>query len=475
MDLWHPGAQLQSRYTLVAPRDDHGLGDAWTATDRVFGDRRVTVKCLRAVEGLSRIPRGLQRTLRGARGLRHPHRLPMLDEGVWASRPYVVYEHTAAPSLGARIDAQADAGPLPVGWMRQCFEGAAAAVMAGHAERSPQVHGLLCPATVLVFDGPDGPDAQVVDAGLLGELDFPAPVPGRARTASCLAPELHAGEAPTVLTDVFALGLVLLEMLADRGSTLDGIAGYRRRADVPEALWSVVLRVTRAQPSARLSSVEKLLAVLAPAWEAPVVRVSKAPPAGGVGPSLRQSVAPSLPAAEGLVLPALSASPEACPDARANRDSLTRPLRAEHLAAVMEYLPEPEPDPEPDPEPTLLDATALLSGGDIHRTLNPDELALLTRVFARESEVTLDLSSTFQLNADVEALARAAEAHRLRLAAEEGADPSPDPSPDPPREAPRAPAAPAPPAQTQVPPWAWVALGATGVVAVTLVTLLLRR
>lgn len=472
MQSWEPGALISERYTLVGPRDDHGLGEAWRATDRHFGDRRVTVKSLRRVEKLVRLPRALQRNLRAARGFRHPHALSIIDEGVFAERGFVVYEHTDAPSLGSLLDASPEA-PRDLAFMRRTFERSAAAVMAGHAEKTPFVHGLVCPATVLIFEGPAGPAPWVIDGGLFGEVDFHRPEPGRARTALCLAPEQHAAEAPTVLTDVFALGLLLLEMLADRGSTRDGIAGYRRRPEVPDALWSVLLRVTRSSPSARLSSVEKLLAVLAPCWDAPRSMRPPAPAAGAPASAPDLSRIAPAPAAlpQALELPPLDAM------GRDNRESLTLPLKAEHIAAVLEALPDTPTgsiatlgDPLNDPEPTLLDA---LQSAELQHTLNEDEMALLTRSVERESEMTIDLSSTFQLNADVEALARAASAWHARTAAEEAATPPSAPEPTPPTPGTRTQRLDAAPTRVEpdaaaIPPWAWVSAGAMLALAVAL-------
>ena len=164
-----------------------------------------------------------------------------------------------------------------------------------HVHDRGLAHGDLKPANVLVQDGEPSvrtrgsrPVVRLVDFGVSEEIasgsrdEGAGPCPF---TPAYAAPEIYDGAAPSVASDVFALGSVLGDLVASCPERPVGPAcrGYpSREAAMP--LFDVVIRATRPSAAERYESVNDLLAdvreaAVAVAWATiPVVR-GDGPPA----------------------------------------------------------------------------------------------------------------------------------------------------------------------------------------------------
>ena len=115
------------------------------------------------------------------------------------------------------LDRARSSGELPdLALLRWVFDGIAGAMEAAHAASLPLTHGALTPGSVIVLAAAArGVPCALLDLGLAPWLAPPSDAPARsARMLVARAPELHAGAAATVATDVFALGALWTEMLA---------------------------------------------------------------------------------------------------------------------------------------------------------------------------------------------------------------------------------------------------------------------
>ncbi len=179
-------------------------------------------------------------------------------------RPYLAQELLVGPRL--------DQVPRRAPWTRVLAwgRGLARAVAAAHA--GGVIHRDIKPGNVMLVD-----DRRVMlfDFGLAWLVDGSAPdelrltAPGSVvGTPAYVAPELWFGGDPDILSDVYALGLSLYELLVGElpHARLDRVALKEevchrelpsvasQRPDVPQALATLIDRCVASDPAARMRS-----------------------------------------------------------------------------------------------------------------------------------------------------------------------------------------------------------------------------
>ncbi|MEM0962759.1 MAG: serine/threonine-protein kinase [Bacteroidota bacterium] len=171
--------------------------------------------------------------------LEHPGIARLLDGGVRGETPYLVMEYVE----GEPITTYADQRQLATHDRVRLFAEVCEAV--GHAHRHLVVHRDLKPSNVLVAEDERQRSRPVLlDFGIAKLLDEERPeVTTRTAlprlTPEYAAPEQVTGEAVTTATDVYALGVLLYELLA----------GTRPYEVDTRTLSGVVQAVTEARPS----------------------------------------------------------------------------------------------------------------------------------------------------------------------------------------------------------------------------------
>jgi eukaryotic-like serine/threonine-protein kinase len=209
-------------YTLERPLGAGGMGTVWLArrTDGRF-EGSVAIKLLNLAlldrEGQARFRR--EGTILAS--LSHPNIARLLDAGVTASgQPYLVLEFVD----GLRLDRYADRERLDLASRLQLFLQVADAV--AHAHTHFVVHRDLKPSNILVSG--DG-QVKLLDFGIATLLsDSPGQdartattLAGRALTPEYAAPEQVTGRGVTMATDVYALGVLLYQLLVGRHPTAE--------------------------------------------------------------------------------------------------------------------------------------------------------------------------------------------------------------------------------------------------------------
>ncbi len=196
--------------------------------------------------------------------LQHPHIAQLLDAGFSSTdTPFLALEFVD----GADLVSHCALRGLSVRERLALFIDVCAAVE--HAHRSLIVHRDLKPSNVLV--GADG-NVKLVDFGiakLLGGEGDRTRTQARRLTRSYAAPEQLAGDAATTAVDVYALGMLLAELLGGRrpqrsdAGTATGapaFAGEALRRKLGTDLHAIVCAATRPDPARRYPSVEALRA-----------------------------------------------------------------------------------------------------------------------------------------------------------------------------------------------------------------------
>ncbi|MEX2268321.1 MAG: protein kinase [Acidimicrobiia bacterium] len=253
---------LDARYELGHRIGGGGMADVVEAYDRKL-DRRVAVKLLR--DGSSD-PRARERFVHEAQAaarFTHPNVVAVYDVGETGGQPYLVMELIEGRTLKEVL---AEHGPLPVEQALAAGDALLAALGAAH------VHGLVHrdvkPANMLI--GANGrvklADFGIAKAiqGATAGLTATGEIVG---TPAYLSPEQVEGRDATPRTDLYAVGVVLYEMLAgtppfQADQALAVALAHRddpvppleaHRADLPAGLSQVIGRALEKDPERRFT------------------------------------------------------------------------------------------------------------------------------------------------------------------------------------------------------------------------------
>lgn len=254
---------LGDRYVLEALVGRGGMAEVYRAHDRML-DRSVAVKLMRTVAaGESERARFTDEARTLAR-LSHPGLVTILDAATADDEPYLVMELVHGPSLAQCCRGVA----LPPA--RVAVIGAQLADALGHAHASGVVHRDLKPGNVLL--GADD-RALLTDFGLarlLSETVRHTTTGVTVGTPAYLAPEQVRGERIGPATDVYSLGLVLLEALtgerAYQGLPIEvALARLTTPPSIPDTVpppWHGLLRAMTALDPAERPSTDEVAAAL---------------------------------------------------------------------------------------------------------------------------------------------------------------------------------------------------------------------
>lgn len=214
--LFQPGASI-GPYTLIAPIGRGGMGEVWRATRGEDGPRRdVALKLPHTwlLNASTRLRLSRERDILA--GLDHPHIAQLYDAGLAADgQPWLALERIE----GEQIDRHCRERQLSLAARLELFLQVLDAVQAAHARLI--VHRDLKPSNILVNAAGqakllDFGIAKLIDADGTGEATELTQMSGRAATPNYAAPEQLAGDAITVATDIYALGVVLYELLCGK-------------------------------------------------------------------------------------------------------------------------------------------------------------------------------------------------------------------------------------------------------------------
>jgi len=242
------------RFELVRELGRGGFGVVFEARDREL-NRSVAFKVIRPGRREQQPMRAelLQREAEAVAQLSHPNIVTLFDAGRCDSGPYLVLELLDGEPLERRISR----GPMAPGDALAVATGVARALV--HAHERGVLHRDLKPGNV--FLAADG-TPKVLDFGLAHVFGV-KPLPG-AGTPGYMAPEQRRGEEEDARADVWAVGVLLWEMLSGRRlGEEDFIEGQGEPArpggpGVPTALADLVARCLAPDPAQRPATAREL-------------------------------------------------------------------------------------------------------------------------------------------------------------------------------------------------------------------------
>jgi eukaryotic-like serine/threonine-protein kinase len=263
------GTIIDGRYEVLRRVGSGGMADVYLASDRLLG-RQVALKLLhyRFAEDQEFVER-FKREASSAAGLSHPNVVSIFDRGEWDGTYYIVMEYLPGRTLKAIVR---EHGPLPP----------AAAIdvtvqvlrAARFAHRRGVIHRDLKPHNVILDE--EG-RAKVTDFGIAragaSDMTLTGSIMG---TAQYLSPEQAQGQQVSESSDIYALGVVLYELLTGKvpfeGETAVTIALQHISRQppppsslnpaVPASLDAIVAKALQKDPAARYRSADEAIAAL---------------------------------------------------------------------------------------------------------------------------------------------------------------------------------------------------------------------
>jgi len=244
---------LGGRYRLIEVVGRGGMGSVYRGLDLRL-NRPVAIKVLRSVERAD--TDRFEAEIKILERLVHPDLVRLLDAGDLASRPFLVMDLVQGRSLAERVAE----GPLDREETARIGARVAAALAFVHD--AGVIHRDVKPANVLLTEGgdvflADFGIARLIDSTSITVTDRPLGTP------AYLSPEQVEGSRVGPSTDVYSLGLVLIECLSGRRA-FEGepseIAGERLRHDpaipfeVGEGWRRILAGMTRRSPAERPSA-----------------------------------------------------------------------------------------------------------------------------------------------------------------------------------------------------------------------------
>ncbi|MGI8657460.1 MAG: Stk1 family PASTA domain-containing Ser/Thr kinase [Candidatus Limnocylindria bacterium] len=227
------GRLISDRYRLIAPLGEGGMATIWRAVDEQL-DREVAVKLLRPqFSSDPGFAARFKQEARSAGGLSHPNIVSVYDYGTDGADgdQYIVMELVEGHDLSTALR---DRGTLSVDDAVRVAIGVAGALEVAH--RKGIVHRDVKPGNILITDQGD---VKVTDFGIARAVaEASMTVTGTTLgSVHYFSPEQARGDEVTGASDVYALAIVLYEMVTGRrpfeGDSAAAVALKRLNEDAP--------------------------------------------------------------------------------------------------------------------------------------------------------------------------------------------------------------------------------------------------
>lgn len=260
------GKRISGRYKLLEMIGGGGMSHVYLAHDMIL-DRDVAIKVLRYdFSNEEELRRRFQREALSATSLTHPNIVNIYDVGEDEDIHYIVMEYVRGETLKQYIQRNAPVSPVrTVTIMRQLTSAIA------NAHNNHIIHRDIKPQNILLDE--EG-KVKITDFGIAMALSATSYTQTNSvlGTVHYLSPEQARGGTATNRSDIYALGIVLFELLTGQlpfsGESAVSIALKHLQTEtpsirsiipsIPQSLENVVLKATAKDPNNRYHSAEEM-------------------------------------------------------------------------------------------------------------------------------------------------------------------------------------------------------------------------
>ena len=229
-------------------------------------EREVAIKTLHFSDAAPEQGDALLLEARAVSNLRHPNIVPIFEAGEQHGDAYLVFEYVEGPTLSQLVAQQ---GAMATARAVETVCGVLGAIDEAH--RHGIVHRDLKPSNILI-SGAGEP--RVMDFGIATRLaDVPQEAGALAGTPAYMAPEYIQSREYTFRSDLFAVGLILYEIVSGERAVAGGSAivtmqnivsgkiclSLDSTATIDEKLRTIVSRATALDPALRYDSAAQML------------------------------------------------------------------------------------------------------------------------------------------------------------------------------------------------------------------------
>src|SRR5947209_5912217 len=269
-----PGTLVDDRYKIISRLGSGGMADVYCAEDQQLG-RKIALKLLhrRFAEDPGFVER-FRREAQSAAGLQHPNVVSVYDRGEYDGTYYIAMEYLPGRTLKQVVRQDAPLDPVrAIDLTLQILKAAR------FAHRRGVIHRDLKPHNVIVDESDH---AKVTDFGIAragaSDMTETGSIMG---TAQYLSPEQAQGHAVSAGSDLYAIGVVLYELLtgrvpfdADSAVTIalkhvsePPVAPRAINPTIPRELEQIVLWTLSKNPAQRPRDADQLIDALEKARE----------------------------------------------------------------------------------------------------------------------------------------------------------------------------------------------------------------
>ena len=264
-----PETIIDERYSILSRIGSGGMADVYCAQDLQLG-RKVALKLLyrRFAEDEEFVER-FKREASAAAGLQHPNVVGVYDRGEWDGTYYIAMEYLEGRTLKQLLQEEGPLAPeRAIDIVVQILRAARFAHQRGVIHRDIKPHNVI-----IDEEG----RAKVTDFGIAragaSDMTETGSIMG---TAQYLSPEQAQGHAVSAQSDLYAIGIVIYELLTGRvpfdGDSPVTIA-LKQVSELPvppsayapavtQELDAIVLRALEKDPARRFADAEEFIAAL---------------------------------------------------------------------------------------------------------------------------------------------------------------------------------------------------------------------